>query len=115
MTFGEITAKKIFEVEEPDLKVQFSIYLVSGQEELKGLLNKFQVLRGLWNGENLYAWDAGSCDHTYVGGYLSENEPHFKYQQYIGITFDEDGPYKDYITNTKRQNLLRIFKQKFFK
>ena len=110
----KILAKKIFEVEEPDLKIQFPIYLVSGREELKGLINKFKVVRGLWNGENFYAWEAGCCDHLYVSGYLSEYEPHFKYKQYIGITLDEDGPYNDYVVNTKRQNLLKQFKQKFF-
>lgn len=111
----EVTAKKIFTVEEPDLKVRFTIYLVSGKDELKGLINKFEVVCGLWNGENLYAWDAGSCDHTYVSGYLSGYEPTFKYNHYIGVTLDSDGLYRDYVTNELRQNLLNKFKRKFFK
>lgn len=110
----KIIAKKIFEVEEPDLKVQFPIYLISGKDELKGLINKFKVLRVLWNGEKCYAWEAGACDHTYVSGFLSTYEPHFKYNQFIGITLDEDGPYKDYVTNVKRQTLIKSFKQKYF-
>lgn len=110
----KIIAKKIFEVEEPDLKVQFPIYLISGKDELKGLINKFKVVRALWNGKNCYAWEAGACDHTYVSGFLATYEPGFKFNQYIGITLDEDGPYKDYVTNAKRQTLIKSFKQKYF-
>lgn len=110
----KVLSKKIFQVEEPDLKVTFDIYLISSKSELEGLLNKFKVVRGLWNGKKLYVWDAGKCDHTYVSGYLSENEPNFKYREYIGITLDSDGPYEDFVKNKQRQRLLDFLKVKYF-
>ena len=40
----KVLSKKIFQVEEPDLKVTFDIYLISSKSELEGLLNKFKVV-----------------------------------------------------------------------
>ena len=110
----KVLSRKIFTVQEPDLKVTFNIYLVNSKQELKGLINKFTILRGLYNGNSLYVWDAGKCDHTYVSGYLSEYEPNFNYRNYIGITMGNEGPYETYIQNSKYLKLIEELKEKYF-
>lgn len=111
---NQTLARKIFEVQEEDLRTTFNIYLISTKSELQGLINKYQQLRGLYNGKKLYVWDAGAIDHVYVLGYLEENEPGFQWKTYVGIMIDEDGPYLYRLTNPKYNKMLESLKEKYF-
>ena len=111
---NQTLAKKIFEVQEEDLRTTFNIYLISTKTELQGLINKYQQLRGLYNGKKFYVWDAGAIDHAYVLGYLDENEPDFQWKNYVGVMIDEDGPYLYQLTNPKYNKILKSLIEKYF-
>lgn len=110
----KILSRKIFQVEDPDFKAQFDIYSIQSKQELKELINKFQVIRALFDGKKLYAWDAAKSDHTYVSGYLATYEPAFKFKDYIGLTLNEDGLYDSFVKDKRYQEKIELFNKTYF-
>lgn len=66
-----------YQLKVPNSSTEFAVYKIQSKNELKGLLNKYKVLRILFDGVNTYAWDAMEADHSFVKKYISNSETYF--------------------------------------
>lgn len=66
-----------YQLKVPNSSTEFVVYKIQSKNELKGLLNKYKVLRILFNSINTYAWDAMEADHSFVKKYIPNNDTYF--------------------------------------
>ena len=66
-----------YQLKVPNSSTEFAVYKIQSKNELKGLLNKYKVLRILFDGVNTYAWNAMEADHSFVKKYIPNSETYF--------------------------------------
>lgn len=68
----KIESKIIMQIPYSIQNIEIPIYEVSGKTELQDLLNKFQIVRILTNGKNVYAWNANYFEHNEILQHLKD-------------------------------------------
>lgn len=89
----------------PNSSFEFPVNKVQSKTELQGLLNKYKIVRVLYNGENTYVWKADEADHSFVRKFINDSE------KYYGFMIEDNN--KIILPIVKNNELIQKFKQKY--
>lgn len=84
--------------------LEFPVNKIQTKSELKGLINKYKVVRVLYNGDELYAWKADEADHSFVRQYIDDSE------SFYGFMIEDE---KIILPIEKNKELIDKFKKEY--
>lgn len=93
-----------YQLRVPNSSLEFPVYKIQTKNELKGLLNKWKILRVLFNGQNAYVWKADEADHSFVKQFISDGN------KYFGFMIENSEIVQSF---DKNDELVRNFKIKY--
>lgn len=73
MKLNDLIERVEYSLRMPNSSTEFQVYKIQTKNELKGLMNKYRVIRVLYNGITTYAWDAQAADHSFVKSFIDNS------------------------------------------